>query len=142
MMDLSLLNLGILKLAAPCCVFYATRHRIYRKLNKGDMAFAISLIWYHKHRQTHTERTRTNALTDIYKYIFTLRVMRAQQLHVLHWMNNFWIQICFYRGAHCLCFSKITHLQKSYICTESFLCNTTNNGVKFSPPPIWENFKN
>ena len=49
---------------------------------------ASTLIWYHKHRQTHTRHTRTNTLTYIYKYMLTPPVTCIQQLPILHWMNN------------------------------------------------------
>ena len=100
-MDLNLLNLGILVLAAPGCVFYTTRNQIYWRPDKNSMVFASTLIWYHTQRWTHTGHIRTNRLTHIfeYKYQYTLKppVACTQQLPALHWMNNLLIQklICF-----------------------------------------------
>ena len=53
-MDLDLSSLGTLIWAAPCYVFYATRHHIYQRLDIDDMVFASTLIWYHTHRQAHS----------------------------------------------------------------------------------------
>ena len=53
-----------LMLVTPCCVFYATRHQIYRRFEKGDTVFASTLIWYHTHRQTHLGHTGTNRVTN------------------------------------------------------------------------------
>ena len=69
--DLNLLHLGILVLEAPCCVLYATRHRIYWKFNKNHMVFAITLVCYHNHRKTNIAHTGTNILTQILIYIST-----------------------------------------------------------------------
>ena len=35
--------------------FYATRRQVYCSFNTYDMAFASALIWYHTHRQIHTQ---------------------------------------------------------------------------------------
>ena len=43
-MDLDLSSLGTLIWAAPCYVFYATRHHIYQRLDIDDMVFASTLI--------------------------------------------------------------------------------------------------
>ena len=55
-MDLKLLIFGTLVLAAPCCVFYAGRHWIYWRFITNGMVYAITLIWYHKHRKTQDTR--------------------------------------------------------------------------------------
>ena len=52
----------------------------------------FTLIWYHKHRQTHTGHAETNIFTLTYKYTLTSPDMCALQLPVLHWMNNFLIK--------------------------------------------------
>ena len=62
-----LLNLGTLVPETPCYVFYATRHQVYCRFGKDDMAFASILIWYCTYEQIHTQHTRrSNRLTPIY----------------------------------------------------------------------------
>ena len=51
-----------LVLAAPWCIFYATRYQTYWRFDKNDMIFTSTLIWYDTHRQIHTGHTRTNIL--------------------------------------------------------------------------------
>ena len=91
-MDLNLLNLGTLLVAAPCGVFYPAWHQIYWRFDRYVVTFAITLIWYHTHWQTHTEHAGTNRLTNTYKYILTLIVVCKQQLPALNWMTNLLIQ--------------------------------------------------
>ena len=90
--NINLLSLGNLVLAAYFCVFYAIRHQIYWRFDTNDMDFPSTLIWYHIHRQTYRRHTCTNRLAHIYKYISTPPVRCTQQLHVLHWMTNLLIQ--------------------------------------------------
>ena len=72
-------------------------------------------------------QTKTNMQKDTQgpKYWHT-----NKQLLILQWMNN--LQNLLYRGPQCLCFSKITQLQKTNNCwsdlkTISLLWNTKNN---------------
>ena len=89
-MDLNFLNLGTLILAAPCCAFYGTRHRIYRRCDMDDTVFVCTLIWYHTHRQTHM--TQRNQYIYTHKYMLAPAVNSADQLPVLYWIHNFLIQ--------------------------------------------------
>ena len=88
-MDLNLLSVGTLVLAAPWYVFYGMKSPIYHWFDTDDMIFATAMTWYHKHWQTNTGNTGTNTFTHIYKYTFTAPVMCPHQLPILHWMNNF-----------------------------------------------------
>ena len=61
-------------------MFYATRHQIYLRFVVEDMVFASTLIWY--------QDTQRSIYLHTYGYILTPSVVRAQQLPVLHWMDN------------------------------------------------------
>ena len=128
-MDLNFLSLGTLVIAAPCCVFYATMYWIYCRFDTDGIVFAIILIWCHKHRQIHIEHTGTNIFTQTYKYILTPPVMCAQQLPLLHWMNNFLIQnFILQRSTVSLLFKNYSlveaiHLLIRFNKTKSFLWN-------------------
>ena len=67
--DQNLLGLGTLVLAAPCCVFYATWHPIYRRFDTKDMVFTITLIWYHTHTCTDKHMQDTQRPVDSYAHI-------------------------------------------------------------------------
>ena len=113
---MDLFSLVTLVLAAPDCVFYATRHQIYWRFDTDYMVFASTLIWHNTHRTY-----RVTRLTNMYKSILTPPVMCTQQLLELHlyyaeWITC-WYKILLYRGPQCFCFSKIALFQKSYICS-------------------------
>ena len=91
-MDLILLSLGTLVLAALCCMFYERRHQIYWLTVWQMMCFSYNLIGYHTHKDKHTEDTGTNRLTNTFQYILASPIMYTQQLHALHGMNNLLIQ--------------------------------------------------
>ena len=64
--DLNLLSLCILVLAAPCRVFYAIKHLLYCRFDTDDIVLSITVILYQKHREKHTGHTgTTNTLTHI-----------------------------------------------------------------------------
>ena len=52
------------------------------------MVFACTLIWYHKHRQTHTGHTGTSRLRHTFKYILTLTAQTTANLLPLAAMNK------------------------------------------------------
>ena len=81
-MDLYLLSLSTLLPEASCYVFGATKHQMYRRFDTDDMTFASILIWFHTHKQIHTQNTGTNRL-KWEKYILTPPVMYLKQLSVL-----------------------------------------------------------
>ena len=64
MTDLHFSSLGALVSGAPCDVFYATNHQAWCKFYTGNMAFASTLIWYHK--QTITKTAHRNWYINIY----------------------------------------------------------------------------
>ena len=51
--DLFMSSLGTLVPEGPGYVFYATRRQVYRGLTH-NVVFTGTLIWYHKHRITHS----------------------------------------------------------------------------------------
>ena len=73
-MDLNLLSVGTLVLAAPWYVFYGTKSPIYYWFDTDDMIFATAMTWYHKHWQTNTGSTGTNTFTHIYIHTTTCYV--------------------------------------------------------------------
>ena len=85
--------------------------------------FAGTLIWYHTYKHTHThththiqrhiEHVGASRLTHPYKYIFTPLGIFSQQLSLLHWIDNSLISKNHF--PRCLFFSRIIHLQSSYI---------------------------
>lgn len=105
-MDLNLLNLGILVWAAPHCVFYAARHQGFNTYKHG-FCFLLVLWLDNTHRGKDTKETRGSIVTPT--------VTCTKQLPALHQITC-WHKNLHYRGPTCLCFSNITHLQKSYIC--------------------------
>ena len=62
-MDLNLLSLATLVLAALCCLFYATRDQMHWIFEIYSIVSANTLIWYHKQANTHTWHTWSNTLT-------------------------------------------------------------------------------
>ena len=80
----TLSSLGFLISESPCYVFYVTKYQVYCRLDRDDMAFASTLIWYHTYKKINTPRTGTNRLTQ--KYILTLTppTICLSQLYVLH----------------------------------------------------------
>ena len=132
------MSLATLVLAAPYYVFYTTRHWIYCRLDKNGMVFAITLIWYHKHRQTHTWHAGTNIITLI-KYIYTDTTCYMRTTTPCIALNNFPTQNLLYRGSQCLYCLNIIHLEK----TKSFLSitkNTDRNGINGQNTPREKKF--
>ena len=83
-MDQHMLNLGILVLEGPWCVFYATRCQVYWGLTHS-VVFYWYFIWFaHTQTQTHTAHSEASILTYPYKYMFTPLVMCSQHLPLLH----------------------------------------------------------
>ena len=83
-----------------------------------------NLVQTHAHTQTHT--THSGAITQPYKYIFTPPAMCSQQLTLLHWMDNSLISKNYV--PQCLFFSRIIHLQRSYICwLDAIRLGSSNN---------------
>ena len=98
----------------PWCVFYATRCQVYWGLTHVAFCWYSDLISQTQtHTQTHTAYSGASRLTHPYKYIFSPTVMCSQQPSLLHWMNNSLISKIYF--PQCLFFSKIIHLQKSYL---------------------------
>ena len=60
------MDLGALILVVPCYVFYARMHQIYWRFDMDHMVFAITLFWYHKHRQTYTGHRGINIIRQTY----------------------------------------------------------------------------
>ena len=97
--------------------------------------FASTPSWYHTHTQTHTythkahSTLRGRRLTQPSKYIFTPLAMCSQQLSLLHWMGNLLISKNYF--PQCLFFSRIIHLQGSYVywLNAIRLGSSDNNGV-------------
>ena len=107
--DLHMSSLGILVPEWPSSMFYATRRQVYWGLTQ---CVFLLLLWFDfTHSQTKIQHTQGQ--WDKYKYMLTHPVMCSQQLSVLRWMNN---SLMSKMSLRCLCFSKITHLQKSDIC--------------------------
>ena len=104
-------NLSTLVPEGPCCVFHAKRCQGYWVWQILWFLLAFYFDITHPHIKTHSW---TNRLTHPYKYILTPPVMCSQQLFVLHWLNNSLISKTYY--PKWLCYSKISHLQNSYIC--------------------------
>ena len=92
----------------------------------------FTLIWYHKHRQTHTGHAATNIFTLTYKYTLTSPDMCALQLPVLHWLNNFLIKkFTLQRFTMSLLLKnfsliEVIHLLITFNNSKSFLWNTKN----------------
>ena len=81
------------------------------------------LPWWSRH--THKAHTGASRLTHLYKHIYT-PVMCSQQLSLLHWMDNSLISKSYFR--RCLFFSRIIHLQRSYICwVDAIRLGSANN---------------
>ena len=97
--------------------------------------FASTPSCYHTHTQTHTythkahSTLRGRRLTQPSKYIFTPLAMCSQQLSLLHWMGNLLISKNYF--PQCLFFSRIIHLQGSYVywLNAIRLGSSDNNGV-------------
>ena len=97
--------------------------------------FASTPSWYHTHTQTHTythkahSTLRGRRLTQPSKYIFTPLAVCSQQLSLLHWMGNLLISKNYF--PQCLFFSRIIHLQGSYVywLNAIRLGSSDNNGV-------------
>ena len=89
-MDLHMSNLCTNLLPErPWCMFYATRHQIYRDLTHNVVFYWYSdLIWHthtHTHTRTHTHtKTHKHTLTHPNKYIFTPSATCSQQLPLPH----------------------------------------------------------
>ena len=83
-MGLSLLSLGTLVPAAPCCVSYASRHQILIKYS--------DLISHTQTDKNTQDTSGTNRMTYTYKYILTQPIICTQQPSILQLMNNFLIQ--------------------------------------------------
>ena len=115
-MDLQISNLCTLAPEGPCCVFYATRHDVYWDLTYCSF---LQIPWFDiTHTNTYMQRHTTHSVANILtyqhiKYISTSHVMCSQQLYVLYSMNNSLISKSYF--PQCPFFSKITHVQKSYI---------------------------
>ena len=112
MTDLHLSNFGTLLPEAPCYVFDPTRHQIYCRFDTDDMSF-VSTLFDFTHTNTHTEHIGTNRLTlhmNIYYHLLC-----AQSRYLLN-QSLTDIKNLFCKGQQCLCFSNITHVQKSVIC--------------------------
>ena len=96
----------------------------------------ISHTQTHTYTQWYTTNSGASRLTQPYKYTFTAPVMCSQQPSLLRCMNKSQISKIYF--PQCLFFSKIIHLQKSYLLircynTRFFLWNITNtdrNSVK------------
>ena len=100
-MDLHISRLGTSVPERPWCVFYETRHQVYRGLTHNVFfcwhSYLIPLthslthththIHTHTHAHAHTHRAHSGAsiLTHPYKYIFLPPAMCSQQLSLLHW---------------------------------------------------------
>ena len=129
-------------LAAPCCLFYARRYRIYWRIDTDHMVLASVVSWYPTKTNTHTHTGQTKHLTirtiHTYKYILTPPVMCAQQLPVLNWINDVLIQrFTLQRSTMCFLFRNYSlveaiHLLIRFKKTNSFLWNiknTVRNGI-------------
>ena len=123
-MDLNLMSHGTLELASPCCVLYNKALNLLQVWH-GCMVFAITLIWYHKHRQTNTGHTWTNAFTCIWIYNDTTCFVRAAATCITL-MNSFLIQkFTLQRSTMSLLFQnyslvKVIHLLIRFSKTKSF----------------------
>ena len=115
-MDVHTLSFDTLVTEGPWFVFYTTTHQIYWGLTYNKVFCKYSDLISHTHKQRHKTHTGAKWLTHINKYILTQPVLCSQQPSVLHWTNNLLISKIYFRVTQCLCFSKITHLQKSHIC--------------------------
>ena len=77
------------------------------------MTWFLLVFWFDiVHNDIYKQDTRAN--THIFKYILTPPLHTAN-LYCTEWVTC-WNKNLFYRRSQCLSFSKITHLQKSYIC--------------------------
>ena len=92
------------------------------------------------HRQEHTGHRKTNRLTHIYKCISTQPVTCTQQLPVLYWMNNWFIQkFSMLRSTRSLLLKnyslvKITYLLITLKKITPFPKNADSNGRKEQNP--------
>ena len=104
---------GALVLEASCCVFYATRHQVYSRFDINHMVFVSTLIWYHTPKQVYTQHTLRHI--KWHKYILKPPIICSHRLSITLDGSLTNIKNLHYRGPQYLCFSKITHLQKSQI---------------------------
>ena len=74
--------------------------------DNNGMVFAITLIWYHKHRQTHTGQTVTNIISHTYEYMLTPLVICAH-LYYTEWIT-FWYKKLLYRGPRVYCSKRLS----------------------------------
>ena len=109
--------------------FYVTSCQVYWGLTYDKVLGLYSDLISHTHThiytQRHTAHPGASRLTHRYKYIFTPTVMCSQQLSLLHWMKKSLVSKIFF--PQCLFFSKIIHLQKSYLLIRCYSHN--RNGV-------------
>ena len=112
---LMILRIYTCQVLVPCTrmtFLYVLCNKASRLLRSDTVCFfVITLIRFHT--LTNEDTAHTQGQRDKYKYMLKHPVMCSQQLSVLLWMNNSLISKMSFR---CLCFSKITHLQKSDIC--------------------------
>ena len=113
----TLSSLGSLISESPCYVFYVTKYQVYCRLDRDDMAFASTLIWYHTYKKINTPRTGTNRLTQ--KYILTLTppAICLPQLYVLHWINHWYQNFILQRWAISLLFKNYSRAEVTYLLT-------------------------
>ena len=119
--DLHMSSLGTLVLHGHYGVFYATKDQ-FAEANTW-LGFLLVLWFDITHTQAKTHGTHRYQWTNTYKtynFILMLPVMCSQQLHVLHWMNNFLfieldatfadIENLLCSVPQFICFSKVTDL--------------------------------
>ena len=119
------LNIRITLLCVLC-----TKHQVYCRLDRDDMAFASTLIWYHTYKKINTPRTGTNRLTQ--KYILTLTppAICLPQLYVLHWINHWYQNFILQRWAISLLFKNYSRAEVTYLLTRF-----NRHSVKVGPGP-------
>ena len=111
-MDVQMLSLRIL--------MHVLCNKVSTLLRSDTWCRFLLVLWFdithtnkHKHIQRHKTHLGASRPMHPCKYIFTPTVICSQQLSLLHWMNNSLISKIYF--PQCLFFSKIVHLQKSYL---------------------------
>ena len=106
-MDLHMLNLGILVPEGPWCVFSATRSQVYWGLT--HVVFYCCSDFVITDRNTQHTQGEVDWHTHINMYLHHLLCAHSSYLYYIKWLkNNYFPQ--------CLFFSKMIHLWKSYTC--------------------------
>ena len=121
-MDLHMFSLGTIVPEGPCCVFYATKHRVYWCLTHNVVCtstligyhthkiwfFSSTLIWYLTLKNTQHTQGLTDWHTHINIYQHHLLCAHSSCVYFIEWIIS-WYKNLLYRIPQCLCFLKITH---------------------------------